>query len=253
MSNFTSIESNCFPRILVALATYNEIENLPRLIEQIHTTLPEVEILVVDDNSPDGTGDWVLQTVQTEPYFHGIVRKDERGLGSAVLRAFQFAVDNNYDYLINLDADFSHPVDVAPKMIEEILKSQGNLDIIIGSRYTQGGRIVNWSLTRRIMSYGVNCYARIMLGLKTRDNSGSYRIYRVETLRALLQERLLSNGYSFFEETLFRLKRHGARMAEIPITFTDRQFGSSKINQKEAFRALIVIGRLGLSRLIRRR
>lgn len=221
-------------RVLIVLATYNELENLPGMVDAVLQAVPEADILVVDDDSPDGTAAWVRERAAREPRVHLRQRSGKRGLGTAILEAFRYAIEHDCRLLINLDADWSHP----PESIPVLLAEAEQYDVVIGSRYIRGGRIVGWPWFRRIMSRCVNLYARLLLGLRTRDNSGSFRCYRVETLEKLDLESFRSTGYSFFEEVLFRLKRVGARFKEVPITFTERRFGVSKINLCEAFRAL---------------
>ena len=239
-------------KILVTIATYNEIENLPRLVEAIRQNLPDAHLLVVDDNSPDGTGQWCIEHKSENPQFDCIIRDGKRGLGTAVLAVMQYAITNEYDFLINLDADFSHPPEKLPELL--IAMKTEHIDVAIGSRYVPGGKIEGWPFHRRLMSRAVNGFARIWLGLPTRDNSGAFRCYRVVTLNRILaqqisQKKIRSKGYSFFEEILFLLHRGGAKIAELPITFTDRKFGKSKINLREAIKAIGTIFRLGLTRL----
>ena len=262
--------------VLFVLATYNEIENLPRLVDAILATVPEADVLIVDDNSPDGTGKWAQTASANDMRIHAIVRQNERGLGSAVVAGLRFAVENNYRRVVNMDSDFSHPVEVAPRLLArldgetsaersspgepqtvpelKVTKRDSELkpvDVVIGSRYVLGGATPDWPLRRRIMSRCVNAFARLTLGLRTRDNSGSYRCYRVETLRKIDFADVVSQGYSFFEELLYRLRLVDARFAELPIVFIDRRFGVSKINRKEALRAVAIMTRLGLRRLLR--
>ena len=252
---------------LVAVATYNEIENLPKLVEMIRRYLPEADLLVVDDNSPDGTGQWCLERKINGANFDCIIRKGKLGLGTAVIAAMQYAIANKYDFLINMDADFSHPPEKLPEILAAIKTDKNHvaetpqntpekqlIDVVIGSRYVPGGKIEGWPFSRRLMSCLVNAFARICLGLKTRDNSGAFRCYRVATLERILttamtKDEIRSKGYSFFEEILFLLHRGGANMVEIPITFADRKFGQSKINHKEALKAVGIIFWLGLTRL----
>ncbi len=258
--------------VLFVLATYNEIENLPRLVDAIFATVPEADVLIVDDNSPDGTGKWAQTASKNDIRINAIVRQNERGLGSAVVAGLRFAVENNYRRVVNMDSDFSHPVEVAPLLLARldgetsaasasqtaprlnVTKLDSELkpvDVVIGSRYVPGGATPDWPLRRRIMSRCVNAFARLTLGLQTRDNSGSYRCYRVETLRKVDFDAVVSQGYSFFEELLYRLRLVDARFAELPIVFIDRRFGVSKINRKEALRAVAIMTRLGLRRLFR--
>lgn len=253
------------PKILVAVATYNEIENLPRLLDAIRRQLPEASLLVIDDNSPDGTGKWCLEHKISDANFDCLIREGKLGLGTAVQEAMQYAISNGYDFLINMDADFSHPPEKLPELLAAIQNvaetphqpdSGQQIDVAIGSRYVAGGKIEGWPLRRRLMSRSVNAFARFCLGLKTRDNSGAFRCYRVSTLervlaRPIAEGKIRSKGYSFFEEILFLLQRGGANMVEIPITFTDRRFGTSKINAREAVKAIFLIFALGLTRLRR--
>lgn len=230
-------------RILIALATYNERENLPGLLDAVLAAVPGADVLVVDDNSPDGTGDLVEKRRKTEPRLLLLRRAGKEGLGTAVIAAFRFAIERDYDLFVNMDADWSHD----PASIPALLAEAEHCDIVLGSRYTPGGTVVGWPLSRRLMSRCVNGYARLLLGLRTRDNSGSFRCYRVVALKRLDLNRIRSRGYSFFEEILYRLKRTGATFREVPITFADRRHGSSKINKREAFAALWLILRIGLT------
>jgi len=232
-------------RFLVSLATYNERENLPVLTAQIFEFAPDADILIVDDSSPDGTADWVEEQMQTDSRFKLIKRTGKLGLGSAVLAAMDYAVQNGYDFLINMDADLSHP----PRFLPAIRsKTEEGFDVVIGSRYVPGGKIEGWAYSRRLMSRAINIYARCLLGLKTRDNSGSFRCYRVTLLRRLDPKSVLSRGYSFFEEILFCLRKLGGTFAEVPITFEERRVGQSKLNVKEIFIALWLLLRIGAFR-----
>ena len=236
-------------KILISVATYNERENLPDLLSEIVRYAPNADILVVDDNSPDGTGAWVDEFARDHAFVHAIHRTGKLGLGTAVIEAMRYAVENQYDLFINMDADFSHPPCRLPAIIEKANETDesGNsrYDIVVGSRYTNGGGIEGWPIVRRWMSFGVNTYARVLLGLPVRDTSGAYRCYRVSTLEKLNFPAIESKGYSFFEEILWRLKGVGARFAEVPILFVDRVRGQSKINRKEAVNALRILFDLG--------
>jgi len=225
---------------LIILATYNEMPNLPDLLDTIFETVPDVDVLVVDDNSPDGTGRWAEEKSRTESRLHVLCRPGKLGLGTAVLDAFDYAMKNGYQYLIQLDADFSHPVAVIPELRAAVRDSLPEMpvDVAIGSRYVRGGGTEGWSIQRKIMSRGINTVARLVLGLKTCDNSGSFRCYRVSKLRELDLSLVRSRGYSFFEEILYRLRKKGTTFLEIPILFTDRTRGDSKINKAESLRSL---------------
>ncbi|GHT35966.1 dolichol-phosphate mannosyltransferase [Planctomycetales bacterium] len=230
-------------RLLISLATYNEIENLPVITEEIFSVVPDADILIIDDNSPDGTGNWVSEKMKSENRLKYIPRSGKLGLGTATIEAMKYAVENGYDYLLNMDADLSHQ----PRYIPVIYrKAEEGFDVVIGSRYVSGGGTENWSFTRRLMSRCINLYARILLGLKTQDNSGAFRCYKTEALKKIDFGKIMSNGYSFCEEVLFHLKKTGASFAEVPIIFIDRRFGSSKINYKETLNALWILLRLGI-------
>ncbi len=227
---------------LVTVATYNEIENLPRLISAILDAAPEVDVLVVDDNSPDGTGRWCDDQRKREPRLHVLHRTGKLGLGTAIVAAMRYAIEHGYRYVLNLDADFSHDPKHLPTLIAGMQPVGGTpVDVMIGSRYVAGGAVEGWPLHRQAMSKLVNAYARRLLGLDVRDCSGAYRCYRTSLLAQVDFDSIRSRGYSFQEEILWRLKLLGARMAETPITFVDRVHGKSKISPREAFSALGVI------------
>jgi dolichol-phosphate mannosyltransferase len=230
------------PRLLVTIATYNELENLPDLVAEIQALVPEADLLVIDDNSPDGTGKWCDEQAASDRRMHCLHRPGKLGLGTATIAGMQYAIEHGYDLLLNLDADFSHH----PRYIPAILEAMEHADVAIGSRYVAGGGVKDWPLRRRLMSWAVNTYARVLLGLRPRDCSGAFRCYRVSLLNKLDFNAILSRGYSFQEEILWRLKRVGARFVEVPITFADRERGVSKINGKEAINALRILFRLGV-------
>ncbi len=232
-------------RLLVLLCTYNELENLKLLIPLIQEQLPNTDLIVVDDNSPDGTGEYVKSLSEEDPHVHLISRVDQRGLGSAVIAGFEYALSKQYDLLLTLDADLSHP----PKYIPELLALMQTADVGIGSRYVTGGGIIGWNWKRKFMSWGVNTYSRLLLGLPNKDNSGNFRCYRLAKLAELDFRKVRSTGYAFMEEILYRCHRVGCRFAETPIVFEDRTIGESKINMSEAVKALWIIFRLSIERL----
>jgi dolichol-phosphate mannosyltransferase len=233
-------------RLLVSLATFNEAGNLRPLVETIREFAPHAAILVIDDNSPDGTGR-IADELQAElPEIHVIHRAGKLGLGTAIIAGMQYAIEHEFDYFLNLDADFSHP----PRFIPAILEGMDRNDVMIGSRYVSGGGVEGeFNLKRKFMSTGINLYARAFLGLKTKDNSGSFRCYRVAKLAELNFEQVRSRGYSFMEEILFWCRQVGCRMAETPILFENRRAGISKINKMEAVKALQIILELGVARV----
>jgi len=233
-------------KTLVTLATYNEIENLPRLIEEIFQHAPAVDVLVIDDNSPDGTGEWCDRRGAEDPRVRCLHRAGKLGLGTATIAGMRHAIEHGYELVLNMDADFSHHPRYLPDLLAGMdREGAARVDVMIGSRYVRGGGIEGWPLKRHLMSRGVNLYARLLLGLKSKDCSGAFRCYRTELLRKLDFDAILSRGYSFQEEILWRLKRLGAKFGETPITFVDRVRGSSKINSGEAKAALRIILKLG--------
>jgi len=233
---------------LVILTTYNEIESLPALVDEIFASAPAVHLLVVDDNSPDGTGPWCLKRGESEPRMRLLSRAGKLGQGSAIVAGMRYALDQGYEFVVTMDADFSHHPRYIPALLARLaVEGRDGADVVIGSRYVAGGRIEGWPWHRHLMSRSVNRYARAMLRLSTRDCSGGFRAYRLARLAQLDYGQLISRGYSFHEEFLWRVKRLGCRLAEEPITFVDRVKGTSKINAREAWIAIRVIFRLGLS------
>jgi dolichol-phosphate mannosyltransferase len=227
-------------RTLVALATYNEIENLPSLVDEILRILPRADLLVVDDNSPDGTGRWCDKQAAVEPRLHCMHRAGKMGLGTATIEAARYAAEHGYEILITLDADWSHD----PRHLPELLAALDDADVAIGSRYCSGGQIEGWPLSRRIMSKGVNSLTHLLLRLPIRDASGNFRAYRVARLRELRLDAIRATGYSIQEELAWSLHRAGATFAEVPITFRDRRAGASKVSFREAWGKLGTIVRL---------
>lgn len=232
-------------RLLVTLCTYNERENIERLIPEIHAHAPAADVLVIDDNSPDGTGLYADTLAAADPRVKVLHRSAKEGLGVATVAGFRYGIEQGYDLLVNMDADFSHP----PRFIPDLLAQAGESDVVIGSRYVPGGGVVGWGLGRHIMSRGINGYARLMLGLRTRDNSGSFRCYRVSRLAQLPLDRIRAKGYAIQEEILFRCRRAGCTLVEVPFQFEERRYGKSKIDWREAVSALRVLFCLGCSRL----
>lgn len=233
-------------RLLITVCTYNELENIQLLIPELRAIAPDADIVVVDDSSPDGTGAAVKAFAATDSQVKLLSRPKKLGLGVANLAAFRYAIDNGYDQLLNMDADFSHN----PNSIPAIRETADKFDVAIGSRYVAGGGATQWTLTRRLMSLSINTYARLLLGLKTRDNSGSFRCYSVAKLAQIDWDLMLAKGYAFYEEVLYRCRQVGCTFGETPITFEDRRYGVTKINWKEAVSALWVIFRLSLQRMV---
>jgi dolichol-phosphate mannosyltransferase len=230
------------PRILVSLATYNERDNLGPLLADIQTMLPSADLLVIDDNSPDGTGKVADDLAAANPRLRVMHRSGKLGLGTAILAAMRFAMDQDYAYLINMDADFSHH----PRYLPALLAGMDRHDIMIGSRYVPGGGSENWPFKRRLISRSVNLIVRLLMRVPAQDTSGAYRCYRVAKLRQVRLDKVVSRGYSFQQEVLYRCRKAGCRLGETPIIFGDRKAGSSKVNLHEAVRSLSLIIYLGI-------
>jgi dolichol-phosphate mannosyltransferase len=228
-------------RILVSLATYNERDNLGPLVSEIHKELPEADVLVIDDNSPDGTGKLADDMAAADPRIHVLHRAGKLGLGTAIVAGMRYAMEHDYDFLINMDADFSHH----PRYLPAIVAGMEHNDVMIGSRYIPGGGVANWPLSRRAMSWGVGTMVRLLMRIPAKDTSGAYRCYRVSKLRETALDKLWSRGYSFQQEMLYRCRNAGCRIGESPILFENRRSGVSKVNPKEAIRSLSILLALG--------
>ncbi|EMI42429.1 polyprenol monophosphomannose synthase [Rhodopirellula sp. SWK7] len=223
-------------RILVGVCTYNEAGNVTSLLSRISDALPDADILVVDDDSPDGTAERVRQFAESRDRADSIkcLVRDQRGLGGAILAAMIAAIDGGYDLFCNLDADLSHDPADLPRLVAAV---GDGCDVAVGSRYVPDGEIVGWPLRRKWMSRWINLIARRRLGLPVNDASGSFRCYRVSKLAELDLDDQPSEGYSFLQEVLLKLHHHGATFTEVPITFTERTIGDSKLNFREAIRS----------------
>ncbi|MEC9092849.1 MAG: polyprenol monophosphomannose synthase [Planctomycetota bacterium] len=239
-----------FSKLLIAICTYDEINNLPLLYKALRETFATASILVVDDNSPDGTGKWCDQTAKQDPRFFVIHRKQKSGLGSATITAFEFAINKQYEFIMTMDGDRSHSPNQAQAVLQKLLERDEN-QISIGSRYIRGGKIENWPLQRHLMSGSINTYSRLLIGLSIRDCSSAFRCYRVSFLAKIDLGAIEGMGYAYLEEILWWGKCLGAQMAETPITFGNRVEGKSKINFAEAVHALWIIFRIGVKRLLR--
>lgn len=237
------MSSPSLPRVLVSMATYNERDNLRPLIEEIQRVLPGADVLVTDDNSPDGTGTLADELAAADPRVHVRHRAGKLGLGTAILAAMRYAMEHDYDLLVNMDADFSHH----PRYLPALLDGMKRHDLMIGSRYVPGGGTVNWPISRRLMSWGINVMVRLLMRIPARDTSGGYRCYRVELLRRTNLQGLVSTGYSFQEEVLLRCRLAGGKIGETPILFEDRRAGASKVNLREVAHSLGTILWLGVN------
>jgi dolichol-phosphate mannosyltransferase len=234
--------SSGHPRLLVSLATYNERDNLSPLLTEIRQHVPYAEVLVIDDNSPDGTGRLADEWAAEHPWVHVLHRPAKMGLGTATLAAVHYAMEHDYDHLLNMDADFSHH----PRYLPALLAGMDSHDIMIGSRYIPGGGTENWPLSRRLISTSVNLLVRFLMALPAHDCSGAFRCYRLDKLRRARLDRIISRGYSFQQEMLYRCYRAGCKMGETPIIFENRRAGVSKVNLFEAVRSLSILVWLGV-------
>jgi dolichol-phosphate mannosyltransferase len=236
-------------RALVVIPTYNEAVNLPSLVPQILAQDPRLEVLVVDDASPDGTGRMVDEMAQGTARVHALHREAKLGLGTAYIAGFQWALKRGYDYVFEMDADFSHD----PAHLAEFLRAIVNADLVLGSRYL-GGKVtvVNWPIGRLMLSYWANVYARWVTGLRIWDLTGGFKCFRRRVLEAIDLSKVRSNGYAFQIEMSVRAWRKGFKLAEVPIVFVDRTEGQSKMNRKIVREAIWVVPRLRLMAWFRR-
>ena len=228
-------------RQLVCIPTYNEASNILPLIEQVHLAAPQADVLVIDDSSPDGTGELVRDRMLKDARLDAMARPGKLGLGSAYMAGFAFALQHGYLTALTMDADFSHPPESVPALIEAVGRGA---DLAIGSRYVPGGAIEGWTISRRILSAAANFVARQVLRLRTRDCTGGFRCYSLRSMQFLVTRPLRSSGYSALIELLTRCERANLAIKEIPITFTDRTHGRSKISRQEIFLAMLTVARL---------
>jgi dolichol-phosphate mannosyltransferase len=215
-------------RALVVVPTYNEAKNLPFIVPQVLTQDQRLEVLVVDDNSPDGTGALADEMAAADPRVHVMHRPEKNGLGKAYIAGFQWALERDYQFVFEMDADFSHD----PRFLTVFLDAIKDADLVIGSRYKTGVNVINWPMSRLLLSIGANQYARWITGLPIEDSTGGFKCFRRQVLEAIDLDRVRSNGYSFQIEMSFRAWKKGFRLVEIPIVFTDRVEGQSKMNKR---------------------
>jgi dolichol-phosphate mannosyltransferase len=220
--------------VAVIIPTYNERDNLDSIVARTRQAVPAADILIVDDNSPDGTGDMAEKLALTDSQVNVLHRTEKGGLGAAYLAGFDWALNRGYGVLVEMDADGSHNPDELPALLSALAQA----DLVIGSRWVRGGTVRNWPRSRAVLSRGGNAYARIMLGLSVHDATGGYRVYRADTLRAIGLNDVRSQGYCFQIELTLRTVRAGLSVAEVPITFTERTRGTSKMNRAIVAEAL---------------
>jgi dolichol-phosphate mannosyltransferase len=235
-------------KALLIIPTYNEIENIDRIMHAALSQSPVLEILVMDDNSPDGTAEAVKQLMETEPRVHLIERPGKMGLGSAYVTGFKYALEKDFDYILEMDADFSHNPDDIPRLLEEAQKR----DLVIGSRYCNGVNIINWPIKRLLISYFASKYVRVITGMPVKDPTGGFKCFHRRVLENIRLDRVLSDGYAFQIEMNFRAWVKGFRIKEIPIVFTERLNGVSKMSRHIVWEAAWMVWRLQLMKLLGR-
>ncbi len=235
---------------LIIVPTYNERENLPRMAQRILSLPVNVDLLVVDDNSPDGTGRIADELAAKHPEIHALHRSEKNGLGRAYIAGFKWALERGYEYVFEMDCDLSHDPAEIPNFLEAARNE--NADLVLGSRYSGGVRVINWPLKRLMLSRSAGAYVRIITGMPFSDPTGGYKCFRRRALQAIQLDDVRSNGYSFQIELTHRLWRNGYKIVEVPIIFTDRVEGHSKISRNIVREALIMVWRLWFQNGLRR-
>lgn len=233
-------------KTLIIIPTFNELDNITKLIPDLLSRSANPDILIVDDNSPDGTADFIQQMAVNNDRIHLIKREKKMGLGTAYIEGFKFALKNNYDFIFEMDADYSHD----PKEISNFLNAiQGN-DLVLGSRYSNGVNVVNWPMRRLLLSYFANMYTRVITGLPVKDATGGFKCFRRKVLETINLDRVKSNGYAFQIEMTYKAFKKGFRIKEIPIIFIDRMKGKSKMSKRIVREAIFMVWKLRLRSLI---
>jgi len=233
---------------MVVVPTYNERDNIGRLVREILAQDDGIDVLIVDDNSPDGTGEIVDTIVAESSRVHVIHRAGKLGLGSAYREGFKYALEKGAEYIVEMDADFSHD----PKMLPAFFQKIKDYDLVIGSRYLNGVSVVNWPIRRLILSYCASVYTRIVTGLRISDCTGGFKCFRRTVLESIALDKIKSDGYSFQIEMNYRCVEKGFRVGELPIIFIDRHAGSSKMSKKIVREAVIMVWKLKLGSLLRK-
>ncbi len=232
------------PSVLVIVPTYNERDNLPQILRAIHDHLAEADVLVVDDNSPDGTGALADELAAKDKKVHVLHRPGKQGLGTAYVAGFKWALGRDYQFLFEMDCDFSHDPQDLPIMLA---RARSGADLVLGSRYVPGGGTVNWGPMRKLISRGGSFYARTVLGIGVRDLTGGFKCFRRATLEKLDLDGVSAQGYGFQIEMTYRAIKHGLRVEEVPIVFVDRRVGQSKMSKKIFLEALTLVWKLRLA------
>ena len=221
-------------RVAVIMPTYNERANIESTVGRVRSAVPEADLLVVDDNSPDGTGEIADKLAAEDSHVHVLHRDRKAGLGAAYIAGFHWALGEGYDVIVEMDADGSHRPEELPRLLDALASA----DLVLGSRYVPGGTVLNWPKSRELLSRGGNTYARLMLGIKLKDATGGYRAYRASTLRKIALDEVESQGYCFQIDLAMRAIRAGLTVTEVPITFVERVHGSSKMSRAVVAEAL---------------
>ena len=229
--------------VAVIIPTYNERENLEAIVGRVRSSVPDADVLVVDDNSPDGTGELADKLAATDSHVHVLHRSGKNGLGAAYIAGFRWALDQRCGAVVEMDADGSHQ----PEQMPDLLGALAQADLVIGSRYVPGGKVLNWPRSREILSRGANTYARLMLGIHLRDATAGYRAFRGTTLRRIALDEVESQGYCFQVDLALRALRAGMTVTEVPITFVERVRGTSKMSRSVVVEALWRIARWGFT------
>jgi dolichol-phosphate mannosyltransferase len=232
-------------RVLIAIPTYNERGNVGSLLPALLVRHPDAHVVVIDDNSPDGTGDIVAALARTDQRIHLIHRDRKRGLGSAYRAAFAWALERGYARVVVMDADYSHD----PDEIVRLLEAADRADVVVGSRYVPGGRIENWPWSRRVLSEGANRLARLLVGREIHDWTAGFKCYGRDALASLDLSAIRSEGYSFQVEILFHCRRAGWKIQEVPISFVDRRLGRTKMSRREVYQAMVTLVAIAWRRL----
>ena len=233
-------------KTLVIIPTYNESENVERIVPLVMEKDPSIHVLIVDDNSPDGTGRIADEMAKKDGRISVIHREKKSGLGTAYIAGFRFALGKDFDYIFEMDCDFSHD----PKYVPHFLKAIQEADLVLGSRYIDGVNVINWPMSRLLLSYYANVYSRLVTGLPVKDATGGFKCFRREVLEAIDLDRVKSNGYSFQIEMSFRAWKKGFKIKEIPIIFEDRKVGQSKMSKKIVREAVWMVWKLRLRSLL---
>jgi dolichol-phosphate mannosyltransferase len=235
-------------RIVIVMPTYNERQNLDSIAGRVRVALPTADLLVVDDSSPDGTGDLADKLAEADPHVQVMHRTGKAGLGTAYIAGFGWALERGYDVIVEMDADGSHQ----PEHLPTLVAALDYADLSIGSRWVPGGRVVNWPKAREALSRGANIYTRIMLGLAVRDATAGFRAYRAATLRTISLDQVESTGYCFQIDLTLRVADAGLRIVEVPITFVEREHGASKMSNSIILEAFWRVAQWGVTRRLRR-